>query len=236
MAVASDNDVCTQIGGDILSRGGSAVDTTISVLLCLGAVQPQSNGIGGGGFMLIHIKNENKVVNFRERAPAASTKDMYVEKNDQAVTGPMASGIPGSIRGHWTAHQQYGRLAWEELFKPSIKILREGIAVTAHMENALRVKKSVLINDKNLKSIFFGSDDEDNYKKAGENFTNPRLADVYERISKEGPDAFYLGSIAENIVKVTGNDAGGLMTMEDLAGYEVSEDAPFLFRYRGNYF
>ena len=135
MAVASDNAVCTDIGAGMLEKGGGAVDACIAILLCLGAVQPQSNGIGGGGFMLVHTKEDDKVINFREQvglsvapsqsyyrmlkrriksaynlmhnlqAPAAATQEMYVSDSDKAVNGGMASGIPGEISGYWTAHQ-----------------------------------------------------------------------------------------------------------------------------------
>ena len=101
------------------------------------------------------------------------------------------------------------------------------------MENALKSKKKWLLKDRNLKDIFFGSDSEDSYKRLGENFTNPRLADAYVRISEEGPGAFYEGAVARNIVKASGEQGGGIMTMEDLALYNVSEDEPVRFTYRG---
>ena len=233
MAVASDNDVCTRIGADILKDEGSAVDAAIAVLLCLGAVQPQSNGIGGGGFMLVHTKTEDKVVNFREVAPAKATKDMFGSDKNLARVGGLASGVPGEIQGYWTAHRAYGKMKWRDLFTPSIEILRSGIEVTAHMEKSLSAVKDDLILDKNFKKTFFNNgDDKESYKKEGENFTNTMLADAYEKISKEGPDALYKGEIAENIIKAT-EERGGIMTMQDLADYQVVIDEPFKFEYRG---
>ncbi|XP_063681450.1 glutathione hydrolase 1 proenzyme-like isoform X1 [Bolinopsis microptera] len=232
LAVASDNDVCTKIGAETLRQGGSGVDATIAILLCLGAVQPQSNGIGGGGFMLIHTKTEDKVINFRERAPAASTKEMYVENAELAKNGGLASAVPGEVRGYWTAHQMYGKLPWKDLFTPSIQILRSGIEVSHHMEKALKIVKDILIKNEHFKSIFFNGEDSASYKTVGETYTNPKLADAYEKIADEGPDGFYKGEIAENIVKATKAE-GGIMTLEDLEGYNVTIDEPFKFEYRG---
>ena len=233
MAVASDNDVCTKIGAEILKDGGSAVDATIATLLCLGAVQPQSNGIGGGGFMLVHTKTEDKVINFRERAPAAATKEMFVGNANLAQTGGLATAVPGEIMGYWTAHQMYGKLEWKDLFTPTIKILRSGIEVTAHMEMCLDRLKEVVIQDKNFESMFFNTaGDVESYKRAGEIFTNAKMADAYEKISEEGTDAFYKGSVAQNIVDAT-EARGGILTLADLENYEVTIDEPFKFEYRG---
>ena len=234
MAVASDNDVCTNIGADILRSKGSGVDATIAVLLCLGAVQPQSNGIGGGGFMLVHTKDDDKVINFRERAPAAASKSMFNSDENKAKDGGLASAIPGEIAGYWKAHQKYGKLKWKDLFKPSIEILKTGIVVTEHMEGALENLKDKLIEDVNFKSTFFKSIDSDGFKplKAGEKFTNSMLALAYQKISEEGPDGFYKGEIAENIVKAT-KATGGILTLKDLEDYTVTIDEPFKFEYRG---
>ena len=233
MAVASDNDVCTRIGADILKDGGSAVDATIATLLCLGAVQPQSNGIGGGGFMLVHTKSEDKVINFRERAPAGATKDMFEGNSDAAKTGGLATAVPGEILGYSTAHKMYGKLKWKDLFTPTIKILRSGIEVSSHMEMCLKSLKEILIQDKNFESTFFNTEgDSESYKRAGEMFTNKMMADAYEKISEDGPDAFYKGDIAQNIVDST-QARGGILTLDDLTNYEVTIDEPFKFEYRG---
>ena len=202
MAVASDNDICTKIGSDALEKGGSAVDAAISILLCLGAVQPQSNGIGGGGFMLVHTRDQDKAINFREMAPKASTEDMYIEDTQLSLVGGLASGVPGEIAGYWKAHKKFGKLNWKDLFAPSIALLREPIAVTAHMERALSRTKTQLINDKNAKKIFFKDPkDEDTYLRAGDTFTNDKLGSAYRQIAENGPKVFYRGMIGRNIVK-----------------------------------
>jgi len=232
MGVASDNDLCTQIGAKALREGGGAVDAAISILLCLGAVQPQSNGIGGGGFMVVYTKDAQSAINFREMAPAASTQNMFVDDPDEAINGGMASGVPGEIMGYWTAHQRYGRLPWKDLFTPSVELLRTGIPVSAHMENALRSTKSYLSQDTYAQNVFFTNPaDEDSYKKVGENFTNTMLADAYEAIGADGPDAFYKGSIGDNIIERL-SETGGIMTKADLENYETVDEPPFEFKYR----
>jgi gamma-glutamyltranspeptidase len=204
MAVASDNDICTKIGADTLKKGGSGVDAAISVLLCLGAVQPQSNGIGGGGFMVVHTRDQDKVINFREMAPKFSTEDMFIENMTSSTIGGLASGVPGPVAGYWKAHKLFGRLNWEELFLPTIKLLVEPITVTKHMEHALSKTRYSLIKDKNAKKIFFSDPkNPDSYLREGDTFQNKELMRAYMRIADHGPEAFYHGKIAKNIVKAT---------------------------------
>jgi len=232
MAAASDNEICTKIGSDTLEKGGSGADAAISILLCLGAVQPQSNGIGGGGFMVVHTRDEDKAINFREMAPKASTQEMFVEDSSLAVNGGLASGVPGPVAGYWKAHKLYGRLNWAELFAPTIALLREPITVTSHMEHALSRTKGHLIKDKNAKKIFFNDPkDQESYKRAGETYRNDRLAAAYQSIADNGPKAFYSGQIGKNIVKAT-KATGGIMTMRDLAHYKVLVQEPLQFEYR----
>ena len=204
MAVASDNDICTKIGTDALEKGGSAVDAAISVLLCLGAVQPQSNGIGGGGFMVVHTRDQDKVINFREMAPSASTQDMYVEDSILATIGGLASGVPGPVAGYWKAHKLFGKLNWSDLFAPTIELLKKPITVTGHMARALSRTKQYLIKDKNAKKIFFKDPrDQESYVREGDTFLNSKLGAAYRQISEHGPKAFYRGKVAKNIVKAT---------------------------------
>ena len=127
----------------------------------------------------------------------------------------------------------YGRLPWSELFTPSVEILRTGITVTAHMEKALEEEKEKLVADENIKAIFFtDGTDVESYLRKGDTYTNPALAAAYELIGKDGRDAFYKGSIAENIVAAT-SARDGILTMEDLLDYETRVDDPFIFEYRG---
>ena len=204
MAVASSNDLCTKIGSDTLEKGGSAVDASISILLCLGAVQPQSNGIGGGGFMVVHTKEQDNVINFREVAPKASTPEMFVEDSSLSVNGGLASGVPGSVAGYWKAHRLFGKLNWADLFAPTVALLNEGFPVSKHMEYALSRTKQYLIKDLNARKIFFKNpEDQESYLREGEICRNDKLAATLQHIGDHGPQAFYRGQIAKNIVRAT---------------------------------
>ena len=208
MAVASDNDICTKIGSDTLKKGGSAVDSAISVLICLGAVQPQSNGIGGGGFMIVHTRNQDKVINFREVAPKASTPGMFVDDTTSSLSlnGGLASGVPGSLAGYWKAHKLFGKLNWADLFAPTIALLNETFPVTYHMDYTLSRMKMHLIKDRNARTIFFKNPyDPESYLREGDTYRNDKLAKTLQLISDHGTKAFYEGKIARNIVKATVN-------------------------------
>ncbi|XP_063675797.1 glutathione hydrolase 1 proenzyme-like [Bolinopsis microptera] len=235
MAVASDNDICTKIGSDTLSRGGSAVDSAISVLICLGAVQPQSNGIGGGGFMIVHTRNQDEVINFREVAPKASTPEMFVGDDitsSLSLNSGMASGVPGSLAGYWKAHTLFGKLNWADLFAPTIALLNETFPVSKHMAYALSIMKRHLIKDKNARITFFKNPyDQESYLREDDTYRNDKLATTLQLISNHGTKAFYEGKIARNIVKAT-RARGGIMTMEDLAEYKVLLQEPLQFQYR----
>jgi len=232
MAVASDNPVCTNIGGDILRQGGGSVDAMIAVLLCLGACQPQSNGIGGGGFMLVHNRTDNKVINFRELAPAASTELMFYNNRELATVGGKSVGIPGEIRGYETAHKMFGRLPWADLFTPSIAILNEGINVTAHLANALKLKQAQLEESKGgayFKEVWVK---DGVLLKEGDTYVNKRLAACYQRIAEKGAVAFYKGAIAKNSIKAM--KPLGVMTEDDLEDYHVVVTEPLIVNYRGH--
>jgi len=232
MAVASDNDICTKIGADTLKKGGSGVDAAISVLLCLGALQPQSNGIGGGGFMVVHNRNRDRVINFREMAPKAATADMFIEDSDLSVNGGMASGVPGPVAGYWKAHREFGRLNWEDLFAPTMALLKRPITVTKHMEYALSKVKEHLIKDENAKRVFFNDpEDAETYKREGDTYTNYNLGEAYRLIANNGPKAFYEGRIGRNIIKAI-RARGGIMTRRDLIAYRALVQEPLQFKYR----
>ena len=204
VAVTSDHDACTQIGISALEAGGSAVDAAIAVLLCLGAVHPQSSGIGGGGFMLVHTKDEDKAINFRNTAPQAARKEMFVENSYLSLRGGKAVSIPGEIAGYFKAHAQFGYLNWKDLFAPSIAMLRSGMNVTRHLEKSLKVVKYDLIKNEFAKMIFYKNEyDPESYLREGDMFTNERLAAAYENIAERGPTSFYKKDIAKNIVKAS---------------------------------
>ncbi|EDO48355.1 predicted protein, partial [Nematostella vectensis] len=205
-AVSSDVKECSDIGLDLMKRGGSAVDASIGALLCVGLMNPESCGIGGGGFMLIvPPRKKGEVIDFRETAPGKASEGMHKGNEELAATGGLAVAVPGELRGYEIAHKKYGKLKWAELFAPTIKLARDGFQVSAHTGMYLQV---------------------------GDMIRNKELADTLEIIAREGPDAFYTGDIAQSIVKtVRSND--GVITLDDLKNYKALEKDGLNSTYEG---
>lgn len=240
-AVASESEICSTIGVNILRDGGNAADAMVATVLCVGTIGMYHSGIGGGGFMLIHAPDEKngsnayEFVDFRETAPAAATENMFKNNVNESISGGKASGVPGELRGLQHLHEKYGSLPWSQLVQPAIKVARYGFPVnndTLKFMGATYTKfenESFLLNDPAWAIDFAPSG---RLVKFGEKLTRKRFADTLETIASEGPDVFYQGAIAEATIRTLKREKG-IMTMDDLKNYSVEIRQPSQINYRG---
>ncbi|TNC65359.1 gamma-glutamyltransferase [Rubellimicrobium roseum] len=237
--VAAANPLAAQAGLDVLRAGGSAVDAAIAVQLVLNLVEPQSSGIGGGAFLLHWDADRRDLVTLdgRETAPSAATPDRFLGLDGQsmdfmqAVVGGRSVGVPGTVRLLEEAHVRWGRLPWERLFEPAVRLAEDGFAISPRLAGLL-AQEEFLDDDPAARAYFYEADGTP--KAAGARLRNPAFAATLRRIADEGAGAFYSGAIAEDIVGTVGGHAAnpGDMTISDLAAYRVVERPPVCGEYR----
>ncbi|XP_037337263.2 gamma-glutamyltransferase 5a [Pungitius pungitius] len=220
VAVAADSGKCSQIGRDMIERGGSAVDGAIAALLCTSLINPQSMGLGGGSIFTVMDSSGNvKIINSRETVPG-NVKPGLLEscpKTFQLISGSQWIGVPGEIRGYETAHNLYGKLPWADLFQPTIQLAREGFPIPQIQG---RYISYVATNEtKALRDLY--TDKNGNIMKTGDIVKFEKLADTLELIAHQGAEAFYTGSIAEDLIRDI-QEAGGTLTAQDLVSYRVT--------------
>lgn len=217
-AVCADGAPCSAIGKEILMNNGTAVDAAIAALFCNGIVNGHSMGLGGGFQMVIYSAKEKKahVLDAREAAPLSSHPNMFKSK-EEARTGPRAACVPGELRGYWEAHKRFGRLKWAELIAPSIKICRNGYAMTMHQYMSLSRNKLVKV-DSTLRETFIDPNTGE-FRRAGTLIKLNRLCDTLQTIADEGGDVLYNGTLA-NVFARDLVDLGSLITREDLKIYQ----------------
>ncbi|XP_030624124.1 glutathione hydrolase 5 proenzyme-like [Chanos chanos] len=222
-AVAADSLKCSQIGREMLQQGGSAVDGAIAALLCTSLINPQSMGLGGGAIFTIMDKSGKvKVISSRETVPKTCKTDLkQCPDSPQLTPGPQWIGVPGELRGYERAHKLYGKLPWATLFEPTIRLAREGFPMPPYLGKLLSHKLiRQLVQNTSLCEIFCSKNKT--VLGIGDTLRFPKLADTMETIAQEGPDAFYTGKIAQDLVQDV-HDAGGTLSSEDLHLYKVRE-------------
>ncbi|CAO0798915.1 unnamed protein product [Mucor circinelloides] len=200
----------------VLKKGGNAVDAAIASTLCIGVIDSFATGIGGGGFMLIRSPNGTfEFIDFRETAPEKATRDMFVQNPELAKIGALSIGVPGEIRGLELAHKRHGKLAWSQLFEPSIHIARHGFKATELLAVRVATDSEWMQNLTEWSDVYYRNGKP---IQQGDLIKRPQLADTLETISKLGADAFYEGEIAKQLVD-TIQSAGGIVTLEDFKAY-----------------
>ncbi len=228
--------LASDVGVEVLKKGGNAVDAAVAVGYALAVVYPTAGNIGGGGFMTIRMKDgKTTFLDFRERAPLASTKTMYLDDKGEIVKGAstagyLAVGVPGSVMGFETARQKYGTLSREELLAPAIRFAKDGFVLDQGDVASLQNGAKKLSKDKAAAAIFLKPDGKT--FSIGETLIQPDLAASLTSISEKGPDAFYKGTIADDIVKASAA-TGGVLAKADFEQYTVRELKPVTCNYRG---
>ena len=235
--VASHNQLSSEIAAEILAKGGNAIDAGAALGFALAVTLPRAGNIGGGGFMLVHVAAENRTIaiDFRETAPAAANQDMYfdtdgnVELNETYRFSHKSSAVPGSVAGLAHIVEEYGTMTLAEVLEPAIRMARDGIEVTYDLAADLSRSQRLKSNPAALRKFY--KPDGSNYE-VGELWKQPDLAWTLSEIAEHGVDAFYKGSVTKKIVADM-EAHNGLITMQDLANYQVLEREPVRGTFRG---
>jgi len=237
--VASTSEIASRVGVDIMKKGGNAFDAAVAVALAMAVTWPAAGNIGGGGFMLIRkADGTSEAIDYRERAPLAASRDMYLDASGNVIKrastdGYKAIGVPGTVAGLMLVHKRHGRLKWSELVEPARKLAAEGFVVTAFLDGVFHDPES-------LRKLQPWSESRRIFLRNGRNYTigdrfkQPELATTLARI-QANPRDFYEGITAKRIVADM-RAHGGLITMQDLREYEPTIRKPLHGSYRGHEF
>jgi len=239
MVVAA-NPLAAQAGLDVLRQGGSAADALVAVQTVLGLVEPQSSGLGGGAFLVWYDAQTGEITTFdgRETAPMAASDDLFLEDGEpmaffDAVIGGRSVGTPGVVRLMEAVHQRYGKHEWADLFESAIELAEAGFEVSPRLHTQIADDRGKLDQEPAARAYFY--DESGEPIAAGTILKNPDYAATLRTIAQEGADAFYTGDIAQKIVEAVRNHPTnpGLLSLEDLASYEVKQRPAVCVPYRG---
>jgi gamma-glutamyltranspeptidase/glutathione hydrolase len=238
--VASQHELASKIGVEILKKGGNAVDAAIATGLALAVVYPEAGNIGGGGFMVIRLKNgTSTTIDYREMAPQKATRNIYLDKDGNlikgeggSVIGYRAAGVPGTPAGFEYAHKKYGsgNISWAELVEPARKLAKNGFVLSYRLAQLFKAAKDELGKYEDSKKIFLNNG---KFYEEGDILIQDDLAKTLERLKKVGSKDFYEGETAKLIVEDMKRN-NGLITLQDLKNYQVRERTPVRGNYRGH--
>lgn len=235
--VASRDGLATAAGVEVLRKGGNAIDAAVTTAFVLAVTTPQAGNLGGGGFIVLHRADAGltTTIDFREKAPAAATPDLFLDENGEVDTrlsreSHLASGVPGSVAGLALALEKYGTISLAEAIAPALELAENGFPVSRDLAFSLEEAVEQLRRHGAAGETFFHEDASP--LRAGEMVRLPELAKVLRAIAEEGPEVFYRGWIAERFVEdMAANE--GIVTLEDLAAYKAVERPPVRGNYRG---
>ena len=235
-AVASAHPLATEAGIRILEQGGNAFDAAVAVSAVLAVVEPYSSGIGGGGFWLLHQADSGRdvMIDGRERAPLAATRNLYLDASGRVVpglsmNGPLAAGIPGEPAALAHIARRYGRLPLSTTLAPAIRLAREGFEIDPVYRRLAAFRLDILREHPAAARIFL---QDGEVPPPGWRLRQPALAGTLEALARQGRDGFYAGEVAKRLVNAV-RGAGGIWTLEDLRSYRVVEREPIRIDYRG---
>ena len=243
-AVATDHELCSAIGKDILEMGGNAVDSAVSAALCLGVVNPVSSGLGGGAFILVHmLGNDNgsnpkrsvEVIDARETAPAAATFDMYDNLPPESSTeGGLAVAIPAELKGLEVAHKRHGVLPWKTLVLPAITLAEQGFKVRAHLGDAIQRNEEKIRRNDELCRVLSKDGKRKELLKTNDVLKQPVLGSTLRKIMQMGSAAIYKGDLATKLAHEV-QENGGIITFEDIQNYTAVVRDPLIAYNVGGY-
>jgi gamma-glutamyltranspeptidase/glutathione hydrolase len=232
--VVSDAPLATQVGVEVLRGGGSAVDAAVATAFALAVVWPTAGNIGGGGFALLNVGGQTAALDFRETAPAASRRDMYLDAQgkltDKSLTGHLAVGVPGSVAGLWALHEKYGRREWRRLLQPAIDLAANGFVVDAAFREQIGLEIVRLRRFPATARAFLPGGE---LPAIGSRASNPDLARTLRSIQARGRKGFYEGETADRLLAEM-RRGGGIITAADLYAYVPKWRTPMTFSYRGH--
>ncbi|MGO9933221.1 MAG: gamma-glutamyltransferase [Steroidobacteraceae bacterium] len=236
-AIASAYPLASQAGQEILAAGGNAFDAAVAVSAALAVVEPSSSGLGGGGFYLLHRQSDGfeTMLDAREKAPGAASRDMYLDKSgneikNASISGPKSSAIPGEPAAFEYLALKFGKLPLRRSLQPAIKLARDGFPLYARLQGGIRFRRDTLAQSPDAARAFLTADG--GVPEVGAIIKQPELARTLEAIAAQGAKGFYEGRVAADLVAGV-REGGGIWTLEDLKNYRVVERKPLVGEYHG---